>query len=130
MRWDARLYARVYQQSHRAAYRRTRSRSQLMTVPNAQVRLQNFQPSYAANRRSLWRPIRRSLLDWPLAVCSLRSVGSDDLVKMDEVHRTTVLESHTVQYNETQKWCYMSDLRTGEILIFKSADSQVQEAGK
>jgi hypothetical protein len=52
------------------------------------------------------------------------------LVKMDEVHRTTVLESHTVQYNETQKWCYMSDLRTGEILIFKSADSQVQEAGK
>jgi len=77
---------------------------------------------------NLWKPLCGPLRDWPLALCDYRSVDPADMVAMDEVHRTATLESHAVQYNEKQKWYHLSDMRTDEILIFKSADSHVNGA--
>lgn len=60
----------------------------------------------------------------------MRSVDPEDMIQVDEVHKEDILESHGVQYNEAQKWYYLSDMQTDEILIFRAADSHIEGAGE
>jgi hypothetical protein len=85
---------------------------------------------YAATHNvSLWKPLHGPLRDWPLAVCDHRSLDPKDLIAIDEVHKEDILESHGVQYNPSQEWYYLSDMRTDEMLIFKAVDSQIKGEG-
>ena len=79
---------------------------------------------------SIWKPLRGPLRSWPLALCDLQSLSRDDLVPLDEVHAGGVLESQQIVYNPTQKWCYLSNQKACEVLIFKGMDSEVHGEGQ
>jgi hypothetical protein len=51
------------------------------------------------------------------------------MIRVDEVHKEDILESHGVQYSPSQKWYYLSDMKPSEMLIFKAADSHMEGAG-
>jgi hypothetical protein len=51
------------------------------------------------------------------------------MVRVDEVHKEDILESHGVQYSPSQKWYYLSDMEPSEMLIFKAADSHMEGGG-
>ncbi|KAE8414599.1 hypothetical protein BDV36DRAFT_239050 [Aspergillus pseudocaelatus] len=74
---------------------------------------------------NVWKPLRGPLRDWPLALCDYSTLNRDDLVPVDEVHREGILESHSIQYNPSQKWYYLSDQTPNEVLIFRSVDSVI-----
>ncbi|GIK02043.1 hypothetical protein Aspvir_006086 [Aspergillus viridinutans] len=73
---------------------------------------------------NVWKPLRAPLRDWPLALCDYSTLDRSDLVQIDEVHVEGVLESHSVQYNPSQRWYYLSEQTVEEVLIFCSADSE------
>ncbi|KAL3477394.1 hypothetical protein BJX99DRAFT_226210 [Aspergillus californicus] len=75
---------------------------------------------------NIWKPLRGPVLDWPLAVCDLRTVDEKDMIPFDEVYADDVLESYQVHYNAGQRWYYLSNQMTTEMLVFKSADSEIQ----
>ena len=73
---------------------------------------------------NLWRPLVEPLESWPLALCDARSVDERDMV--DAVRRAP---NHTGEislatYNPEHKWYYYSQMRSKEVLIFKTFDSQ------
>lgn len=63
-------------------------------------------------------------------MCDIRSVDTNDMQRLDEVHTEDFLESYQIQYNEGQKWWYLSEQRPDEVLVFKGADSEIRGAGK
>ncbi|KAJ9133114.1 hypothetical protein NKR19_g9178 [Coniochaeta hoffmannii] len=77
---------------------------------------------------NVWKPLRGPLRDWPLAMCDIRSVDTNDMQRLDEVHTEDFLESYQIQYNEGQKWWYLSEQRPDEVLVFKGADSEIRGA--
>ena len=78
---------------------------------------------------SIWKPLRGPLRSWPLALCDLRSLSREDVITFDEVHATAVLESQQVVYNPSQKWYYLPNQESNEIIVFKSMDTVVRGEG-
>jgi len=65
------------------------------------------------------------LNDWPLALCDAQSVDfRNDIMAGDIVYENFVTENLQVMHNPDQKWFYLPDQATSEVLIFKSADSE------
>ncbi|KAJ5949545.1 hypothetical protein N7454_001129 [Penicillium verhagenii] len=79
---------------------------------------------------NVWKPLRGPLRDWPLALCDISTLNRADLVPIDEVHVEGVLESHSIQYNPSQKWYHLSEQTAEEVLIFCSADSETGGEGE
>jgi hypothetical protein len=78
---------------------------------------------------SVWRPLRGPLNDWPLALCDAQSVDfRNDIMAGDIVYENFVTENLQVMHNPDQKWFYLPDQTTSEVLIFKSADSEHSDA--
>jgi hypothetical protein len=74
---------------------------------------------------NLWRPILdEPLRDAPLAVCDSRTVAMDDLVPSDLVYRERVGETYSVKYNPAHQWFYAPEMRRGEALLLKIADTK------
>ena len=73
---------------------------------------------------SIWKPLKGPLRDWPLAVCSADSVDFDrDAMPGDVVMSKQLVEDVHINYGQDQKWYYLSEQKTTELLIFQSADS-------
>jgi len=72
-----------------------------------------------------WHPLRGPLVDWPLAVCDVRTVDfARDTMAGDVVDRSQVFENTQCHYNESQRWYYLSGQMPDELILFKNADSQ------
>jgi hypothetical protein len=80
--------------------------------------------------RSIWKPLKGPLTDWPLAVCDARTVEESDLVATDIVRRTVFNENYQVYYNEKQEWWYLSGQRPDEIMVFCQAELGESAKGK
>ena len=88
------------------------------------------------NRRvafvNLWRPIIGPVQDNPLALCSARSVATQDLVATDihhfgEADLTTPRHTgqiYSVRHNPAHEWFYVSEMRPDEVLLLKCYDSR------
>lgn len=89
---------------------------------------------------SVWKPLRGPVRDWPLAVCDAQSVniGKDfmdmdnimpdscnvmDLLRPGEGVEINVVENTLVHYSPHQRWYYLSDQETSELLLFRQVDS-------
>jgi hypothetical protein len=59
----------------------------------------------------------------------MQSLDRADVVTLDEVHATAVLESQQIMYNPSQKWHYLSEQEATEVIIFKSMDSEIPGEG-
>ncbi|KAF2108839.1 methyltransferase [Lophiotrema nucula] len=77
---------------------------------------------------NIWHPIRGPLYDWPLAVCDVSSVDFDaDTMPGDSVNENGIYENIQVHFNDNQKWYYVAGQQQSELLIFKHADSQIED---
>jgi hypothetical protein len=61
--------------------------------------------------------------DYPLAVCDGSTMCEDDLVECDQVRRKFFGATNYAQYNEQQKWYFLSNQQPDEAFLFKIFDS-------
>lgn len=80
---------------------------------------------------NVWRPLTEPVQDRPLAVCHPGSVATDDFVETDIDHYGEDDLSrprhsgqiYSLRYNPQHRWFYASDMRSDEMLVFKTYDS-------
>jgi hypothetical protein len=73
--------------------------------------------------RSVWRPLRGPVQDWPLALCDSRTVSAEDLHPGDLVYDDYVVEKVLIHYNQKQKWYYLSYQSPDEAWVFIQSDT-------
>jgi hypothetical protein len=77
---------------------------------------------------NMWRSVTPPPQDHPLAVCDARSVTSSDrvsVVAVTEIRGSGEFRFETTGYlfSPEHRWCYFSDMTPGEVLVFKTHDS-------
>ncbi len=72
---------------------------------------------------NLWLPLKRPVLDAPLAVCDTRTVADSDLVAQDLIYPDRVGEVYCATYNPAHEWFYYPQMTPRETLLFKCYDS-------
>lgn len=80
----------------------------------------------------VWRAIRSPVERTPLAMCDARSISSDDLIVMERSRPTgpgstqRVGELYHLAFNPNHQWVYFPGMTSGEVLIFKTFDSDLE----
>lgn len=74
---------------------------------------------------NVWRPIRGSIEEAPLAVCDARSMRPDDFVPTDLEYRDRTGEVYSVAFNPEHRWFYFSHMERDEALLLKCYDSSI-----
>ena len=76
---------------------------------------------------NLWRAISPPPQDFPLALCDLRTVRAEHLVRADSTSDPTSsgeqLEFYLPLFDPGHRWCYYSDLTRDELLVFQQYDT-------
>jgi hypothetical protein len=72
----------------------------------------------------VWRPIRRPVESFPLAICDARTVSPDDLVISERRYPNRVGQTYAITYNSQHKWFYFPHMRREEAIVFKVFDSE------
>ena len=100
------------------------------TETSAPQRVRHFLPDQAEEllqRRfaivQVWRPIRNTVLQWPLAICDAQSIARDDLVETDLKYNDRTGEVLQMQYNPNHRWYYFPAMQPNEAMVFKCYDS-------
>jgi hypothetical protein len=75
-----------------------------------------------------WRVLTPPPQDVPLALCEASSVAPGDLVPADAVFDIAgqpewSFEGLVIRYNPAQRWVYFADMHPGELLLFKTKDT-------
>lgn len=74
---------------------------------------------------NVWRSIGPApVLDTPLAVCDARTVEPVDLVARELRYPDRTGEIYLVRHASRHAWCYFSEMRRHEALVFKQYDSE------
>lgn len=74
--------------------------------------------------RSVWRPLRSPLRDWPLILCDARSVAPDDMVEADFIYPGFQGENTFLYFSPNYKLYFIDQQQRDEIWVFKQFDSQ------
>ena len=82
---------------------------------------------------NMWRSTTPPPQDHPLAVCDARTIRPEDgvpVVAVTEIRGVGDFEFETTGYlhNPEHRWCYFRDMTPGEVLIFKTHDSDPDRA--
>lgn len=73
----------------------------------------------------MWRPLKKSTDDWPLALCDYITVDTDnDVLLNDAIRRDRIEETRILHFNEAHKWYYLKDQDITDLLVFRNADSE------
>lgn len=83
--------------------------------------------------RSVWRPLRHSVEDWPLTLCDGRTITYDDLLATDVVRedfQEYVGSNMFALYTERSRWHYISKQKPDEVWMFKQYDSDAGIAAR
>eukprot|EP01117_Protostelium_nocturnum_P000179 TRINITY_DN10251_c0_g1_i1.p1 TRINITY_DN10251_c0_g1~~TRINITY_DN10251_c0_g1_i1.p1 ORF type:complete len:291 (-),score=72.42 TRINITY_DN10251_c0_g1_i1:18-890(-) len=72
---------------------------------------------------NVWRPITGPVYDTPLTFCDYQSVDWKDLKETDLIYPNRKGETFSVEYNENQKWYYLSKMNTDEVVLLKCFDN-------
>lgn len=72
---------------------------------------------------NVWRPIKGPVQRAPLALADASSVAPDDLVATDQVFPDRVGEIYHLTYNPSQRWYYVPQMTTDEVILIKGWDS-------
>ena len=71
----------------------------------------------------VWRPIRRPVESFPLAICDARSLSTDDFVISERRYPNRVGQTYAITYDPAQRWYWFPRMRREEALVFKVYDS-------
>ncbi len=76
---------------------------------------------------NLWRTLTPPPQDFPLALCDLRTIREEHLVRGlssgNAVNRGQEVEFYLSLFDPGQRWCYFSNLTRDEVLVFQQYDS-------
>lgn len=76
-----------------------------------------------------WRVLSPPPQDVPLTLCDMRTIAEADLIPADAIFDAPGMpewsfEGYLVRQNPKHRWCYFSNMKPDELLIFKSYDSE------
>lgn len=77
---------------------------------------------------NVWRPVRRPVEDWPLALCDARSADAAALVATDVIYADREGEIYGATHDAKQRWFYYPDLQLDEAILIKCYDSRTDVA--
>lgn len=76
---------------------------------------------------SFWKPLRGPVKDWPLALCSPRTVKPDrDFEPCDLVYPDYAVENRQVYHSTDYDWFYISDQQPHEAWVFLQSDTETE----
>ena len=75
----------------------------------------------------IWRPIRRTVVCDPLAICDARSIPRQGFILVQRRYKYRTGEVYHLAYNASHLWYYFPRMERDEALVFKVFDS---DAGK
>jgi len=75
---------------------------------------------------NVWRPLVNPVENFPLALCDVRSIDSNDMVDTERRAPNHIGEIILATYNQAHRWYYFADMRPDEVLLFKTFDSNNQ----
>ena len=82
---------------------------------------------------NVWRVLTPPPQDVPLAVCDARSLSAEDRIAADAVFDKDgsilfTFEAWLIRHNPRQRWVHFSNMHPGEVLIFKTHDTDPHAA--
>ncbi len=72
---------------------------------------------------SVWRPLDRPVVDYPLGICDGKTVKERDMYECDVVRVRFIGGTVYIAHDEEQKWHYLSNQDPSEVLLLKMFDS-------
>jgi hypothetical protein len=101
------------------------------TDASARKRLQDLLDGNETQRRlerrfaiiNVWRSIRGTVLNSPLACCDAGTLSPDDLVASERRAQDRIGELELVSWNPSHRWYYYPAMTTDEALLIKTFDS-------
>ena len=72
---------------------------------------------------NVWRSIRGTVLDAPLALCDAASLAPGDLVSVERQAKKRIGEIQQAVYNPAHRWYYFPEMGPDEALLIKTYDS-------
>ena len=76
--------------------------------------------------KSVWKPLRHPVNQYPLAVCDGSTVPSDRLVEIDVVRKSYVGGIYNLLPSREYKWYFLDQHGPDEVLFMKMFDSSTQ----
>lgn len=73
---------------------------------------------------NVWRSIRGTVQESPLALCDARSIATQDVVPTDLIYPHRVGETYSFTYNPNHRWFYFPRMQRNEALLLKCYDSK------
>jgi hypothetical protein len=74
----------------------------------------------------VWRPIRRPVESWPLAIADAQSISPRNLVVTERRYLDRVGQTYAITYDPAHRWYWFPSMRPDEALVFKTYESQKQ----
>jgi hypothetical protein len=71
----------------------------------------------------VWRPIRKPVESFPLAICDALSIAPQDFVISERRYPNRIGQTYTINYNPGHRWYWFPRMRREEALVFKVYDS-------
>lgn len=102
------------------------------TAESAPLRVHQLLPDEAPSllaRRvafyNVWKPIRSTVEEWPLAMCDAASSPPDDYLKLYLRYRDRTGENYVLRHSDAHRWWYFPGMTTSNALLLKTYDSEV-----
>ena len=71
----------------------------------------------------VWRPIRRPVESWPLAIADAQSISPENLVVTERRYPDRIGQTYAITYNPAHRWYWFPRMQPDEALVFKVYDS-------
>ena len=73
---------------------------------------------------NVWKPLKRTVEEKPLAMCDVTSTSPDDMLKMVLRYRERTGEIYVMRHSSEHKWWYFPKMTTEHALLLKTYDSE------
>ena len=73
---------------------------------------------------NVWKPIRRTVEERPLAMCDMSCAPDSDFFKLFLRYRDRVGENYVMKYSDAHKWWYFPRMTPEEVVLLKTYDSE------
>jgi hypothetical protein len=72
----------------------------------------------------VWRPIRRPVVSWPLAIADAQTISPVNLVVTERRYPDRIGQTYAITYDPAHRWYWFPHMRPEEALVFKTYESQ------
>lgn len=73
---------------------------------------------------NVWKPIRNTVEERPLAMCDVTSAPRDDFFKLHLRYRDRDGENYVMKHSPKHKWYYFPKITTDKVILLKTFDSE------